>query len=111
MDNIYTGIELGTNNVKVVVALKQDGVYHTLASVSSKSNGIRNGQIEDIKLAVASVRNAMKQINDMLGIIIVKVIAAVPPTNCTMDIVVGSCDVIDYDEITGEDVRNVLKDA
>ena len=111
MDNIYTGIELGTNNVKVVVALKQDGVYHTLASVSSKSNGIRNGQIEDIKLAVLSVRNAMKQINEMLGFKIVKVIAAIPPTGCTMDIVVGSCDVIDYDEITGEDVRAVLKDA
>ena len=111
MDNIYTGIELGTNSIKVVVAEKYNGSYHTLASVSSKSNGIRNGQIEDIKLAVASVRNAMKQINDMLGIKIVKVIAAVPPTNCTMDIVVGSCDVIDYDEITGEDVRAVLKDA
>lgn len=111
MDNIYTGIELGTNNVKVVVALKQDGVYHTLASVSSKSNGIRNGQIEDIKLAVLSVRNAMKQINEMLGFKIVKVIAAIPPTGCMMDIVVGSCDVIDYDEITGEDVRAVLKDA
>ena len=111
MDNIYTGIELGTNNVKVVVALKQDGVYHTLASVSSKSNGIRNGQIEDIKLAVLSVRNAMKQINEMLGFKIVKVVAAIPPTGCMMDIVVGSCDVIDYDEITGEDVRAVLKDA
>ena len=111
MDNIYTGIELGTNSIKVVVAEKYNGSYHTLASVSSKSNCIRNGQIEDIKLAVASVRNAMKQINDMLGIKIVKVIAAVPPTNCTMDIVVGSCDVIDYDEITGEDVRAVLKDA
>ncbi len=111
MDNVYTGIELGTNSVKVVVVEKHDGVYHTLASVSSKSNGIRNGQIEDTKLAVASVRSAMKQINDMLGIKIVKVIAAVPPTGCTMDIVVGSCDVIDYDAITGEDVRAVLKDA
>ena len=111
MDNVYTGIELGTNSIKVVVVEKHNGCYHTLASVSSRCNGIRNGQIEDMKMAVASVRNAMKQISDMLGIKIVKVIAAVPPTGCTMDIVVGSCDVIDYDEITGEDVRNVLKDA
>lgn len=111
MDNVYTGIELGTNSVKVVVVSKHDGTYHTLASVSSKSNGIRNGQIEDTKLAVASVRKAMKQINDMLGFKIVKVIASIPPTGCMMDIVVGSCDVIDYDAITGEDVRCVLKDA
>lgn len=111
MDNVYAGIELGTNSIKVVVVVKQNNVYHTLASVSSKSNGIRNGQIEDTKLAVGSVRNAMKQINDMLGIKIVKVIAVVPPEGCTMNIVVGSCDVIDYDAITGEDVRAVLKDA
>lgn len=111
MDNVYTGIELGTNSIKVVVALKRDGCYHTLASISSKSNGIRNGQISDTKLAVASVRSAMRQVSEMLGIKIVKVIAAVPPTGCRMDIVVGSCDVIDYDSITGEDVRNVLKDA
>ena len=111
MDNVYTGIELGTNSVKVVVVLKHGDSYHTLASVSSKSNGIRNGQIEDIKLAVSSVRRAMKQVNDMLGFKIVKVIAAIPPTGCQMDIVVGSCDVIDYDAISGEDVRAVLKDA
>lgn len=111
MDNVYTGIELGTNSVKVVVVEKHNGTYHTLASVSSKSNGIRNGQIEDTKLAVASVRNAMKKINAMLNIKIVKVIAAIPPTGCMMDIVVGSCDVLDYDVITGEDVRAVLKDA
>lgn len=111
MDNVYTGIELGTNSVKVVVVLKHGDFYHTLASVSSKSNGIRNGQIEDIKLAVSSVRRAMKQVNDMLGFKVVKVIAAIPPNGCQMDIVVGSCDVIDYDAISGEDVRAVLKDA
>lgn len=111
MDNVYTGIELGTNSVKVVVVEKHNGSYHTLASVSSKSNGIRNGQIEDMKLAVNSVRAAIKKINAMIDIKIVKVIVAVPPTGCRMDIVVGSCDVLDYDRITGEDVRRVLKDA
>ena len=71
MDNVYTGIELGTNSIKVVVVEKHNGCYHTLASVSSSSNWIRNGQIEDMKMAVASVRNAMKQSSDMLGIKIV----------------------------------------
>lgn len=111
MNNVYTGIELGTNSVKVVVVLKQNASYHVLASVNSKADGIRNGQIQDIKMAVSSVRRAMKQINDMLGFKVVKVIAAIPPSNCMMDIVVGSCDVIDYDCISGEDVRAVLKDA
>ncbi len=111
MSNIYTGIELGTNSIKVVVLEKYNDTYHTLASVSSESSGIKNGQVEDMKPAITSVKKALKQVNEMLGIKITKVVVAVPPTNCKMDIVVGSCDIIDYNEITGEDISNVLNDA
>ena len=111
MSDIYTSIDLGTNSIKVVVCEKHNGTFHTLAAVSSKSEGIKNGQIEDTKLAVTSVRNAVKKASAMLGIKITKVIACVPPTDCMMNIVVGSCDVIDYECIRGADVRNVLKDA
>lgn len=111
MGNIYTGIDLGTDSIKVVVVEKHQDKYNVLASVSSQSDGIKNGQIVDIKPAIASVKRALKQVNGMLGIKITKVIAAVPPTNCKMDIMVGSCDVIDYNKITGEDVSNVLGDA
>ena len=111
MSNIYTGIELGTNSIKVVVCEKINEQYHVLASISSASSGIRNGQVVDIKQAIGSVRNALKQINDMLGIKITKVVACVPPYDCNMDIVVGSCNVFDEDNITGEDISNVLSDA
>ena len=47
----------------------------------------------------------------MLGIKITKVVACVPSTNCKMDIVVGNTNVIDYNDITGTDVSNVLLDA
>lgn len=111
MSSIYTGIELGTNSIKVVVAEKHNDQYHVLASVSSVSAGIKNGQIDDIKQAISCVKKTLKQVNEMLGIKITKVIACVPPTNCKMDIVVGSCDVLDPDCITGEDVVAVLSDA
>ena len=111
MGQIYAGIDLGTNSIKIVVCEKFENTFHVLAAVSNKSMGIKNGQIVDTKMAVTSVRKTVKQINDMLGIKLTKVIAAVPPTDCNMDIVMGTTDVIDYDEITGEDVRNVLKDA
>lgn len=111
MGNIYTGIELGTNSVKVVVAEKQNKDFHVLAAVSSVSSGIKNGQVEDMKQAISSVKKALKQAGDMLGIKITKVVACVPPTNCKMDIVVGCCDVLDSTNITGEDVSNALGDA
>ena len=111
MSEIYTGIDLGTNSIKVVVVEKLNDKYHVLASCSSPSVGIRNGFITDTKLAVNSVKHALKQVNSMLGIKITKVVACVPSTNCNMDIVVGSCSVIDYNDITGTDISNVLLDA
>ena len=111
MSNIYAGIDLGTNSIKVVVAEKSDNTFNVLTSVSSKSDGIKNGEIEDIKKCVSSVRKALRKANDMLGVKITKVIACVPPKNCIMDIAVGSIKVNDPTSISGEDVSNVLKDA
>lgn len=47
----------------------------------------------------------------MLEMKITKAVVCIPPINCRTDIVIGSCDVIDYNEITGDDVTNVLKDS
>ena len=111
MGDIYTGIDLGTDSIKVVVCEKVNDKFYVLASASSPSMGIKNGFIEDTKSAVSSVKNAMRQINEMLGIKIVKAVACIPPSNCNMDIVLGSCEIQDYNEITGVDVSNVLMDA
>lgn len=111
MDNIYTGIELGTDSIKIVVLEKHGNSYYVLSSVSSSSSGIKNGQVVDIKVAANSVREALRQVEEMLGIRVTKVVVAVSPVDCQMDIVVGSSDIIDYNEISGEDVCNVLNDA
>lgn len=109
MGQVYTGIELGTDSVKIVVLEKLHDKFHVLASVHSPSDGISKGGVTDIKKCVSSVRVALKKVNDMLGIKIVNVIAVVPPTGCTFDIAVGSVEVLD--EVMGEDVNRVVKDA
>lgn len=111
MSDVYTGIDLGTDSIKIVVTEKVNDRYYVLASVTSPSKGIKNGFVVDTKAAISSVKSALRQVNEMLGIKIVKVIACIPPTNCRMDIVVGSTNVVDYNEITGTDVSNVLLDA
>ena len=111
MKKIYTGIELGTNSIKVIVAEKIGDKFYVLASTSNPSMGIKNGEIIDTKTAVGSVKNAIRDINEMLGIKINKSILCISPKYCNMDIVNGSTDIIDYNEITGEDVSNVLVDA
>ena len=111
MGDIYTGIDLGTDSIKIVVTEKVNDKFQVLASVCSPSNGIKNGYIEDTKLAINSVKQAMKKVNEQLGIKITKVVAAIPPTNARMDIVLGTTNIFEYNEITGIDISNVLLDA
>lgn len=111
MSEIYTGIELGTDSVKLVVTEKVNNKFNVLASTTNLSNGIKNGQVVDLKAAVTSIKGAVSQVEEMLGINIKKVVAAVSPTDCKMDIVVGTVDVINSEGITGEDISNVLNEA
>ena len=111
MNEVFTGIDLGTDSIKVVVSQKINDKYYVLASVSSPSKGIQNGFIEDTKAATSSIRHAMKQVEEAVGFKINKVVACIPSSNCRMDIVLGKTNVADYNEITGLDVSNVLLDA
>ena len=111
MSDIYASIDLGTDSIKVVVCEKMQNKYHVLACTSSPSSGIKDGFIVDMKSAVTSVKNAIREVNSALGMRVTKVIACVPPEDCTMDIMTGEADVIDSNNIAGEDVSNVLQDA
>ena len=111
MSNIYAGIELGTDSIKVIVMEKMADQYHVLSSACCPSLGIKNSYVVDIKSAANAVKKAVKTASDMLGIKIGKVIACVPPTHCRMDIVVGEVEVMNSKGITGEDVSNVLNEA
>lgn len=111
MNEVYTGIDLGSDSIKIVVAERSNDSYNILACSSFPSSGIKNGFIVDSKQAVSSVKGAVRLINDKLGIKINKVVACVPPSDCSMDIVSGEAMVIDYNSIDGVDISNVLVDA
>lgn len=111
MNNIYTGIELGSDSIKIVVSEKVNNKFHVLASVSENSMGVSRGFISNTKLCVDSCKRALKKIDEMLGIKITHAVLCIPGDNCKMDIVLGSVDVVDPLEITGEDIVNVLNDA
>lgn len=111
MNDYYTSIELGTDSIKILVCNKINDKFHVIANVSSPSSGIKKGNVIDTRLAVSSVKKALKKVNEMLGIKITKVISCVPTTDCVMDVVIGSVDVLDYHEITGDDISNALKDS
>ena len=111
MCEYYTGIELGTDSIKIVVVEKKDGKYNCLAANSYFSSGVVNGQVYDVRACSNSIRDCCQNIEDMLDIKISKVIAAISPKDCKMDIVVGTVDVADPTSITGADISSVLNQA
>ena len=111
MSNYYTSVELGTDTIKILVCNKIDNKYHVIAQVCEPSLGIKKGIVIDTKQAINSIKKAFKKLNEMLEMKITKAVVCIPPINCRTDMVIGSCDVIDYNEITGDDVTNVLKDS
>lgn len=112
MKQIYTSIDFGSDTIKLVVAEFYQNKINLLASSSYKSKGIKKGLITDVELATESVKNAISDIEEMLGLRIKKVIANVPAFNAEYTIIKGDIKINSDDSIvTHEDVLNSLEVA
>jgi len=111
MKKIYTGIDIGSDSVKMVVGeLIQDKV-HVLSSSCVRSVGIKKGKVKDSSLLARSIFLAKEEVESFLGLDISKAIVNVPSNSCNMTIVSGSISFDTEKEIDGDDVVSVLKDA
>lgn len=112
MKRIYTSIDLGSDTIKVVVAELFQNKINLLASTSTKSKGIKKGLITDVELALDSVRRAISDTEDLLGLKIKKVIASVPSFNAEYSIIKGDIKISNEESIvTHEDILNSLEVA
>lgn len=112
MKHIYTSIDFGSDTIKVIVAEFHQSKINLLASVSYKSKGIKKGLIVDVEQALESVRGAISETEDMLGLKIKKVIASVPSFNAEYSVIKGDIKINNEKSIvTNEDVLNALEVA
>ena len=109
MRKIYASIDIGSDTFKFLVGEAQKNNINVLAATSIKSKGIRKGLIVDSHLAVNSVRDGIKIINDELGFEIKKVIVNVPEYNVRFMYVTGKVNVNGI--IETEHVNKVIKDS
>jgi len=96
---VYTSINLGSDTIKIIVAEIYNDEVNVLSSNCIKSKGIRKGLIVDANLAINSVKDGMKEINDNLGIDITKVIVNVPSYNSKFLYVTSNIQNEDEDQI------------
>ena len=108
MEHVYASIDLGSDSIKLVVCDLYQNHLNLLAATSMPSRGIKKGLITEPELAKKSIQLAFKQVEEMLGIRIKKVIANIPNHMAEYKIIKGECD-IPGDLITSRDMMNSYK--
>ena len=112
MRKIYTSIDLGSSDIKVVVDEVIQDEFYCLAAVSVPSKGIKKGWVVDPDSAAASLTEALKEVEEMLGIAVNQAIVTIPSYHREFAIaegkvkIEGETQTVDY-----EDVIRSLQDA
>lgn len=112
MKKIYTAIDIGSDKIKFVTGEYLNDKLHVLSRHEQKSKGIRKGLIIDPNLAINSIKDGIKELNNILGIEVKKVIVNVPDYNTKFMIVTGEVNILDEDGlIDSEDINKVIKNS
>ena len=110
MNHIYTGLDIGNGEIKVVVVNAIDNNYYVLASTSVKSNGLKKNTIYDEKKLKTSLLKALKITEEKLGMKIREVILTLPANRASMTMESGLVN-IRGDKVRGKDIDAVIKDT
>lgn len=112
MREIYTGIDIGSDSIKIVVSEFLDDRFNILASTNVRSTGIKRGLVVDKELAINSLKLALKEIEPSIGVKIDKAIVTVPANERRFSVVSGNTRINSEDGlVTGEDIVSSLEDA
>jgi len=110
--HIYTSVDIGTDTTKVVVTELYKGKLNLLAASSIKSKGIKKGLITDVNEASESLKKAIGEVQDMLGITIKKVLVNIPSYFAEFSKIEGEIKINSQDSvINGYHVSEVLENA
>ena len=109
--HIYTGLDIGSHAIKIVVCELYKNKLNLLAAVETPSMGIKRGLITDAELAQKSIKKGLDSIEGMLGISIKEVVVSIPSYHADFEVVKGECEIDGNGIIAGKHVQKVLEDA
>ena len=111
-DGFFTGLDIGTNSIKVLVAELINGELNVIGVSNAKSKGVKDGIIVDIEAAATAIKSAISQAEEKAGISIKSVNVGLPGNLLQVEPTQGMIPVTsDTKEITDQDVENVVKSA
>lgn len=109
MNKILTGIDIGTDSIKIIVVEKIRNEFHLLATTKVKSSGLKRGEIIDTKKIVEKVKIAINNIEQQIGTSLKKVVLCISPKNCIFNIVSGELKFKEPKVIDGNDIQKLIK--
>ena len=111
-NGFFTGLDIGTSSIKVLVAELVDGEVNVIGVSNAKSKGVKDGIIVDIEAAATAIKSAISQAEEKAGISIKSVNVGLPANLLQVESTQGMIPVTsDTKEITDQDVENVVKSA
>lgn len=69
-DGFFTGLDIGTSSIKVLVAEHRDGEVNVIGVSNAKSKGVKDGIIVDIEAAASAIKSAITQAEEKAGLCI-----------------------------------------
>ena len=113
MENIITGIDIGSNTIKLVVGQKDnDGYINIIGGVEVPSEGISRGTISSLEDAVSSIKKLIEQAERMIGIQLEHVYLGITGTHISSQNSHGVVAIAKPDgEIRSEDIERALNSA
>lgn len=112
MKKIYTGIDLGSYSIKIIVCEVVNNKFHVLAASNTRCKGIKDGIIIDKEEVKPYLLKAKKDVEQMLGITIDQAIVTVSSQDRAFDIVEGKTTIESENKIIdSNDICNVFQDA
>ncbi len=107
---LITSLDIGNEEIKVIVASAFDNKCNVLASTSIRSSGIKKNTIYNEKKLRESVKLAILKTEEKIGMKIKEVILLIPSNTAKMTIETGLVDIKD-NIVRGSDIKRVLADA
>lgn len=112
MKKIYTGIDIGSYSIKIVVCEVINNKFNVLAFSNTRCKGIKNGLIEDIEEVKPYLLKAKKEVEDMLGIVIDQAVVTVPSQDKVYEKVEGSINIENENKlIASNEINKVFQEA
>lgn len=109
---LYTGVDIGTNTIKVLVAEYVQGEMNIIGVGNAKSDGLKNGIIIDIEKVANALRKAVSAAEERAGVAIDAINVSIPADQLQIDPCQGMVPISgDAKEIVDNDILQVVQNA